>query len=154
MTKRNKSTTEKKPTATNIDWPVVVPSEDGESEIHIGKARLRFGTLVVEFKDSAPANAIQNMIGRGVLMGFGVIMIQPDIVNEMYQDVVAEEEAQEKAIASAISAGILYLDDEGKPQSVNQNQTVDEVAMVFRNLDKLTLEHKNAESTNSDTEKN
>lgn len=81
-----------RPTAANVDFPVFVPNDNGETNIEVGKARLRYGTLVVEFKDSAPAVAIQNMIERGVLLGLGMIMLKPDIVNEMYQDVVAEEE--------------------------------------------------------------
>lgn len=90
-----RSKSDAQPTASNVDFPVFVPNEKGETEIEIGKARLRYGTLVVEFKNSAPAVAIQNMIERGVLMGFGMVMIKPDIVNEMYQEVVAEEEAAE-----------------------------------------------------------
>ena len=91
-TKGARLTSDTRPTATNVDFPVFVPNEKGETNIEVGKARLRYGTLVIEFKDTAPSVAIQNMIERGVLLGLGMIMLKPDIVNEMYQDVVAEEE--------------------------------------------------------------
>lgn len=93
-TKGARLTSDTRPTATNVDFPVFVPNEKGETNIEVGKARLRYGTLVIEFKDTTPSVAIQNMIERGVLLGLGMIMLKPDIVNEMYQDVVAEEERQ------------------------------------------------------------
>jgi len=127
-------------TATNVDWPVFVPNSDGSTDIEVGRARLRYGTLVVEFKDSAPAVAIQNMISRGVLLGFGMIMLKPDVVNAMYQDVVANEEAAEAAKERAILAGILTRDDEGNVTSINSDQTVEEVVNVFLNLDQIVVE--------------
>lgn len=138
--KRDRLDSEVKPTATNVDWPVFVPNGDGSTDIEVGRARLRYGTLVVEFKDSAPSVAIQNMIQRGVLLGFGMIMLKPDMVNNMYQEVVAEEEAVEAATAKAIAAGILRINDEGKVESINENQTVEEVVNVFLNLDKIIVE--------------
>lgn len=138
--KRDRLDSEVKPTATNVDWPVFVPNGDGSTDIEVGRARLRYGTLVVEFKDSAPSVAIQNMIQRGVLLGFGMIMLKPDMVNNMYQEVVAEEEAVEAATAKAIAAGILRINDEGKVESINEDQTVEEVVNVFLNLDKIIVE--------------
>lgn len=138
--KRDRLDSEVKPTATNVDWPVFVPNGDGSTDIEVGRARLRYGTLVVEFKDSAPSVAIQNMIQRGVLLGFGTIMLKPDMVNNMYQEVVAEEEAIEAATATAIAAGILRINDEGKVESINEDQTVEEVVNVFLNLDKIIVE--------------
>lgn len=138
--KRDRLDSEVKPTATNVDWPVFVPNGDGSTDIEVGRARLRYGTLVVEFKDSAPSVAIQNMIQRGVLLGFGMIMLKPDMVNNMYQEVVAEEEAIEAATATAIAAGILRINDEGKVESINEDQTVEEVVNVFLNLDKIIVE--------------
>ena len=138
--KRDRLDSEVKPTATNVDWPVFVPNGDGSTDVEVGRARLRYGTLVVEFKDSAPSVAIQNMIQRGVLLGFGMIMLKPDMVNNMYQEVVAEEEAIEAATAKAIAAGILRINDEGKVESINEDQTVEEVVNVFLNLDKINVE--------------
>lgn len=138
--KRDRLTSEVQPTATNVDWPVFVPNSDGSTDIEVGRARLRFGTLVVEFKDSAPAVAIQNMIQRGVLLGFGMIMLKPDVVNEMYQEVVEEEQALADAQKRAVAAGLLTLDENGKPQTVNPDQTVEEVLYVFQNLDKIVVE--------------
>lgn len=138
--KRDRLDSEVKPTATNVDWPVFVPNGDGSTDIEVGRARLRYGTLVVEFKDSAPSVAIQNMIQRGVLLGFGMIMLKPDMVNNMYQEVVAEEEAVEAATAKAIAAGILRINDEAKVESINEDQTVEEVVNVFLNLDKIIVE--------------
>lgn len=137
--KRDRLDSEVKPTATNVDWPVFVPNGDGSTDIEVGRARLRYGTLVVEFKDSAPSVAIQNMIQRGVLLGFGTIMLKPDMVNNMYQEVVAEEEAIEAATTKAIAAGILRINDEGKVESINEDQTVEEVVNVFLNLDKIIV---------------
>ena len=138
--KRDRLDSEVKPTATNVDWPVFVPNGDGSTDVEVGRARLRYGTLVVEFKDSAPSVAIQNMIQRGVLLGFGMIMLKPDMVNNMYQEVVAEEEAIEAATTKAIAAGILRINDEGKVESINEDQTVEEVVNVFLNLDKIIVE--------------
>lgn len=95
------------PTATNVDWPVFVPNEDGSTDVEVGRARLRYGTLVVEFKKTVAAVAIQNMIERGVLLGFGMIMLKPDVVNEMYQEVVAEEEAEAEKVADALVDAIV-----------------------------------------------
>jgi len=117
MSKKTKNnyrlTSDKQPTAVNVDFPVFVPNEDGSTDIEIGRARLRYGTLVVEFKNSAPSVAIQNMIERGVLMGFGMIMIKPDVVNEMYQEVVASEEAEAKRVAEGIADGTITVDENG-----------------------------------------
>lgn len=141
MAKRKRERpSETEPTATNVDWPVFVPNGEGSTDIEVGRARLRYGTLVVEFKDSAPAVAIQNMVARGVLLGFGMIMLKPDVVNEMYQEVVENEEAVKVATAQAIQAGILAVNDEGKVYSINENQTVEEVVNVFLNFDKIAID--------------
>lgn len=139
MAKRKKERTEVAPTATNVDWPVFVPNNNGSTDIEVGRARLRYGTLVVEFKDSAPAVAIQNMIARGVLLGFGMIMLRPDVVNEMYQEVVEDEEAVAAATEQAIVAGILRREDDGTVVSINEDQTVEDVVRVFMNFDQLVV---------------
>lgn len=139
MAKRKKERTEVEPTATNVDWPVFVPNNNGSTDIEVGRARLRYGTLVVEFKDSAPAVAIQNMIARGVLLGFGMIMLRPDVVNEMYQEVVEDEEAVAAATEQAIVAGILRREDDGTVVSINEDQTVEDVVRVFMNFDQLVV---------------
>ena len=138
--KRDRLNSEVQPTATNVDWPVFVPNGDGSTDIEVGRARLRFGTLVVEFKDSAPSVAIQNMIARGVLLGFGMIMLKPDDVNNMYQDVVAHEEAQAAAQAKGIAAGLLRLDEDGKVYATGEGQTAEEVIHVLMNLDQIVVE--------------
>lgn len=140
MAKRKRDRPEATPTAINVDWPVFVPNAEGSTDIEVGRARLRAGTLVVEFKDSAPSVAIQNMIARGVLLGFGMIMLKPDMVNAMYQDVVSNEEAAEAAKEKAIVAGILRRNDDGTVESINPNQTVEEVVNVFLNLDQIVVE--------------
>jgi len=118
MTKRKRTTQDRltsnrSPTATNINFPVFIPNDKGETKIEIGKARLRYGTLVVEFSESAPAVAIQRMMERGVLLGFGMIMLRPDIVNEMYQEVVSEEEKQ---VREANQLDILLDSEEEKSE--------------------------------------
>jgi len=139
MAKRSKKpavarlVSEERPTATNVDWPVFVPNEAGEVKIEIGRARMRYGTLVVEFKDTAGAVAIQNMIARGVLMGFGMIMIKPDVVNEMYQEVVADEAATAVAKDKALAAGLLVMNLEtGEVAPKNPDQTIDEIVAAFK----------------------
>lgn len=97
---KNKQAKVEQPTAANVDMPVFVPNEKGETNITVGTARLRYGTLVVEFKDSAPAVAIQRMIERGVVLGLGMVMVEPDVVNLMYQDVVEKEEAEKNTAES------------------------------------------------------
>lgn len=131
------------PTATNVDWPVYVPNEDGTTQLEVGRARLRYGTLVVEFKDSGPADAIQNMIQRGVLMGFGMVMVKPDVVNEMYQDVVAQESGEDEiaqAVAQGVNSGLLKFNAEGKLETVHGDQTPEEVIQVLMNLDQIVVE--------------
>lgn len=120
-----------RPTAANVDWPVFVPNDDGSTNIEIGKARLRYGTLVVEFKDSVVSVAVQNAIERGVLIGFGLIMLDPDVVNKMYQDVVAEEEldkqlrqeATAEAIIRAVATGSIIRDEESGLVSTVEDKT-------------------------------
>ena len=128
------------PTATNVDWPVYIPNQDGTTQLEVGRARLRYGTLVVEFKDSGPAEAIQNMIARGVVLGFATVMVQPDVVNEMYQEVVENEDAVADAIAKGVNGGLLRFDDEGKLETVSGDQTPEEIIQVLLNLDKIVVE--------------
>jgi hypothetical protein len=129
-----------RPTAANIDIPIFVPNDDGSTNIEIGKARLRYGTLVVELKDTAVSVAIQNSIARGVLLGLGFIMLQPDVVNEMYQDVVAKEEAEKASInkaklqAIADSELVFKENEEGEPVlvPVDESKTVEEIVEAYR----------------------
>ncbi len=139
--KRDRHTTEvPAPTATNVDWPVYIPNSDGTTQIEVGKARLRYGTLVIEFKNSGPADAIQNMIARGVLLGFATVMVQSDVVNEMYQEVVENEEAIAEAVAKGVNGGLLRFDEEGKLEAVAGDQTPEEIIQVLLNLDKIVVE--------------
>lgn len=140
MAKRKRDRPEASPTATNVDWPVFVPNNDGSTDIQVGRARLRYGTLVVEFQDSAVSVAVQNMIARGVLLGFGMIMLKPDVVNNMYQDVVANEEAMAAAQKKGLEAGLLRLEEDGKVYAVNEDQTAEEVIQVLMNLDQIVVE--------------
>lgn len=87
----NRSKSEQKPTAANIDLPIFIPTSKGETKLEVGKARLRAGTLVVEFRDTGAAVALQKMIERGVLLGMSMILLQPDALNQKYQDIVEQE---------------------------------------------------------------
>lgn len=143
MTKRKRDRQASKmpaPTATNVDWPVYVPSNDGTIQLEVGRARLRYGTLVVEFKDSGPANAIQNMIARGVLMGFGMVMVKPDVVNEMYQDVVENEEKIAEALVQGINSGLLKFNEEGKLEAVDGDQSPEEIVRALMNLEDIVVD--------------
>ena len=128
------------PTAINVDFPVYVPNADGTTQIEIGRARLRYGTLVVEFKDSGPAEAIQNMIARGVVLGFATVMVKPDVVNEMYQEVVNNDDAVADAIAKGVNGGLLRFNAEGKLEAVAGDQTPEEIIQVLLNLDQIVVE--------------
>ena len=78
--------------ATNVDIPITIPMADGESRLTIGLGRLRYGTLVIEFKDTFPSVALQNLISRGSLIGLSVVMIEADEANQKYQESLIEEE--------------------------------------------------------------
>lgn len=140
MAKRKRDRPEVKPTATNVDWPVFVPNSDGTVSIEVGRARLRYGTLVVEFKDSGPADAIQNMIARGVILGFDIRMLKTDAANKAYQNLVKDEEAIAEAVAKGVNAGLLRFNEEGKLEATNEGQTPEEVIQVLLNLDQIVIE--------------
>lgn len=48
--------------------------EDGFYRGSVAKATLKAGTLVLEFKDTFPAIAIQRLLSRGALMGLQFIL--------------------------------------------------------------------------------
>lgn len=135
------------PTAVNVDFPVYVPNSDGNISIEVGRARLRYGTLVVEFKNSGPADAIQNMIQRGVLLGFNTVMVQSDVVNEMYQEVVESEENIADAVARGVNGGLLRFDENGKLESTNPDHTPEEIVQVLSHLDQIQIEKPVEESS-------
>lgn len=118
MTKKRKDA---RPTAVNVDLPVFIPNDKGETTIEVGVARLRYGTLVVEFKDTAGSVAIQRMIERGVLMGLGMIMVKPDEVNEQYQEVLENEDLQADArrLLAEDDARLLADSSEDRPDDTD-----------------------------------
>lgn len=140
MVKRKRDRHEVKPTATNVDFPVFVPNTDGTTTIEVGRARLRAGTMVIEFKDSGPADAIQNMIARGVILGFDFKMLKADAANQAYQNEIKDEEAISEAIANGINAKLLRFNESGKLEAVNEGQTAEEVIEVLLNLDQIVIE--------------
>lgn len=140
MAKRKRDRPEVKPTATNVDFPVFVPNTDGTTTIEVGRARLRYGTLVVEFKDSGPADAIQNMIARGLILGLNFKMLKTDVANQAYQNEIKDEEAVAEAVAKGVNAGLLRFGEDGKLEAVNEGQTPEEVIQVLLNLDQIVVE--------------
>jgi hypothetical protein len=120
MAKRKR--TEHLPTVTNMDFPVMIPNEKGETTVHVATARLRFGTLVLEFKDTAPAVAIQRMIERGVLLGLGMVMLKPDEVNLGYQEVVENEKLEQEVneLFQKEDAAALEELEEARPDDVDR----------------------------------
>jgi hypothetical protein len=140
-----------RPTATNVDFPVFVPNDKGETNIEIGKARLRYGTLVVEFKDTAAAVAIQNAIERGALLGLGTIMLEADVVNEMYQEIIVDEAAVREAQNQALADGkiVAITEDENDEvrivgfESLVEDKTVDEIIAEYRSATIETTEENN-----------
>lgn len=96
MAKRKKNTrltSDALPTATNVNFPIYVPSDDGKAELVVGQGRLRYGTLVIEMKDTAASVAIQRAIERGVFIGLGFVLVGADEKNEEYQKIVEKDEA-------------------------------------------------------------
>lgn len=89
--KNDRLTSDAPPTATNVDFPIFVPNDEGDTTIEVGRGRLRFGTLVIEMNNKAVSVAVQKAIARGALLGLGFVMVEPDVVNEMYQDIVEKE---------------------------------------------------------------
>lgn len=57
--------------------PVFMPTETGISEVELAHARLKSGTLVMEFRNNAPGIAIQRLIDRGVLLGLSFVLAEP-----------------------------------------------------------------------------
>lgn len=88
--------TERTPEARKIDFPVFVPSPNGETSLEVAIANLRAGTLVIEFNNRLPGVAIQRMIERGSLLGLSFVMLQADDANVAAQERLAQEEKQEE----------------------------------------------------------
>lgn len=116
-----KKRTDNLPTAVNMDLPVFIPNEKGETTIDVGTARLRYGTLVVEFNDRASSVAIQRMIERGVVMGLGMVMVKPDMVNLGYQEVVENEKLEQEVNAEFAKEDAKALEEleETRPDDVD-----------------------------------
>lgn len=87
---------ERIPVAQNVNFPVFVPSTDGATTVEMGKADMRNRTLVIRFKDSLPAVAIQNMIQRGVFLGISFVMLAPDDVHIAAEERLEKEEQEAK----------------------------------------------------------
>ena len=85
--------TERQPRASDVEIPVFVPSTNGQTSLEMGKASLKAGVLIIEFKNNLPGVAIQRMIERGVLLGFSFVMLKEDEVNLQAQERLANIEA-------------------------------------------------------------
>lgn len=57
----------------NTYMPVYVPGDNGELKLEVAKAKLKSGTLVIEFNDRLPALAIQRMLARDIEIGLIVV---------------------------------------------------------------------------------
>lgn len=84
--------TERTPKASDVLLPVYVPSSDGATSIEMGKASLKSGVLIIEFKNNLPGVAIQNMIARGVVLGLSFVMVAPDDHNIAAQERLEQQE--------------------------------------------------------------
>lgn len=97
-----------RPTAINKAFPIYIPSPSGETQIEVGSGRLRYGTLVIEFRDTAASVAIQRMIERDVLLGMAFVMLAPDEKNIRAQE---QLKAEEDARAAENAEKPLVVDD-------------------------------------------
>lgn len=66
----------------NTPFPVYIPGNDGELKLEIATASLKAGTLVVEFNDRLPAQAIQRMIANERLVGLAVVVLDDQTPTE------------------------------------------------------------------------
>lgn len=69
------------PKVKGFPVPVYVPGDEGELKLVVGEASLKAGTLVIEFNDRLPAQAIQQMMAKQILFGIGLIKISPEMTN-------------------------------------------------------------------------
>lgn len=110
--------TERTPKASNVPFPVFVPSPDGTTSHEMGLASLRAGTLVIEFKNNLPGVAIQRMIERGVVLGLSFVMIAPDEANLAAQERLAQQDKDAEDLL------LLQNDETVSPQTLfEQDQT-------------------------------
>lgn len=90
--------TERTPEAKVSDFPVFVPSPDGQTSLEVAKANLKAGTLVIEFRNTLPGVAIQRMIERGSLLGLSFVLLAADNVNAEAQDRLLQEEKDRETL--------------------------------------------------------
>lgn len=74
--------------------PIYIPTEEGVGDLVIGNAEVRGSTLVVNFSDNIPAEAIRSRIVRGELTGM-TFTIPPDEAEAAEEEEIARQFAQE-----------------------------------------------------------
>lgn len=81
--KRNRNESEDR-----IVIPIYIPTNDGVGEIVLGNAELRGDTLLVNFNDYIPAQAIKHRIQRGGIVGLTFVI--PEEENAVHEENEAE----------------------------------------------------------------
>lgn len=109
-----------------------------KSELLIGNGTLRSGTLVVEFKTTLPAVALQRTIERGAVVGIQFVMIAEDEKNVATQERL-EREAEESAKQEKI-------EEEVTPESIQDLRDAAELEYISSDAD-LTVADVTGDST-------
>lgn len=112
------SRSNKHPEAKDVYMPVSLKL--GERDIVVGKGSLKGGQLVIKFKDSFPAVAIQRTIARGALIGVELSMLAEDALNKETQlDMLGEAQmaAIQEVVKEVVDSGIpIDIKEESDPE--------------------------------------
>lgn len=103
--------------------PIYIPTEEGVGDLVIGNAEVRGSTLVVNFADNLPAEAIRARIIRGELTGM-TFTIPPDEAEAARE----EEEARTFANDLIAAGGIPVTDAPGEPEELSEEEMAAKVA--------------------------
>lgn len=90
--------------------PLYIPTEGGAGELALGMGELRGDTLIINFNNKLPAQAIRHRIERGGIVG--ITFVIPEEEAEAYR---AEEAQREK---DAADLALLREDDELTPDDL------------------------------------
>lgn len=93
-----------------LQVPLYIPTEGGAGALVLGKGVMRGDTLIIDFNDKLPAQAIKHRIERGGIVG--ITFVIPDEEAEAYR----ESEAQREKDATDLA--LLREDDELAPDDL------------------------------------
>lgn len=101
MAKKNRA-----PQEERIQIPIYIPTEDGYGELELGNAEVRGSTLIVNFNDLIPAQAIKHRIERGGIVGLTFVI--PAEEGEMHKE--NEDNIQREQDAHRLLEGLSEAD--------------------------------------------